>query len=58
LDSSLIRRIALGVVFGAGAWMLAELISPPVALGVSAGLLAFYAAAVETRVHRLEKPRS
>jgi hypothetical protein len=57
LDSSIIRRIALGAVFGAGTWMLAEMISPAIALGVAAGLLAFYVTAVETRVRRLERPR-
>jgi hypothetical protein len=54
---NVIRRVVLGLVFGIGTWMLAEMISSAVALGVAAGLLAFYVTAVETRVYRLERPR-
>jgi hypothetical protein len=35
-ETCVIRRIALGAVFGAGTWMLAEMISSAIALGVAA----------------------
>jgi hypothetical protein len=50
------RRITLALVFGTGTWALAENVSQAIAVGVAAGLMAFYLAAVEIRVDRLESP--
>ena len=54
--SNIGRRVVLGLIFGIGTWWLAETLSPPIAVGVAAGVLAFYLAAVEIRVDRLEHP--